>query len=89
MTSKAVPEGKKASAEKWIEEEPQQGNPEVLYDLFGTVNHNGTLNQGHYVSNVKVNERWYHCNDAYVVHTKEEEVLKSEGAYILFYMRRN
>jgi len=62
--------------------------PEVLYDLYGTVNHRGTLNQGHYVSNVKVGDQWYHCNDAHVSTSEESEVLRSEGAYMLFYIRR-
>ena len=62
--------------------------PALLYDLYGTVNHIGTLNQGHYVSNVKVGDQWYHCNDAHVSTSEESEVLKSEGAYMLFYIRR-
>ena len=64
-----------------------QTSPQILYDLFGTVNHKGTLNQGHYVSNVKIGERWYHCNDAHVSETEESTVLSSDGAYILFYIR--
>mmetsp|Transcript_21914 Transcript_21914/g.27947 ORF Transcript_21914/g.27947 Transcript_21914/m.27947 type:complete len:714 (+) Transcript_21914:80-2221(+) len=67
-------------------------SPKVLYDLFATVNHTGTLHQGHYVSNVKVNSQWYHCNDAIVTQSGEgngeREVLRSEGAYMLFYVRR-
>ena len=67
-------------------------SPKVLYDLFGTVNHIGNLQSGHYVTNVKVNEVWYHCNDAHVSRAGlgdgEEEVMNNEGAYILFYIRR-
>lgn len=62
--------------------------PNILYDLFGTVNHKGTMNQGHYVSNVKVGETWYHCNDAHISFSEEADVLNSEGAYLLFYIRR-
>lgn len=66
--------------------------PQIAYDLFGTVNHYGNLQSGHYVANVKVNERWYHCNDAHVAYAGygngEAEVLKSEGAYLLFYQLR-
>lgn len=65
--------------------------PSILYDLFGTVNHFGNLQSGHYVANVKVDEHWYHCNDAHVSNaglgTGEEEVVKSDGAYLLFYIR--
>lgn len=62
--------------------------PRVLYDLYGTVNHTGTLHQGHYVSHVLVKNQWYYCNDAHVSMSKEEEVLNCEGAYMLFYIRR-
>jgi ubiquitin C-terminal hydrolase len=66
--------------------------PELQYDLFATVNHFGNLQSGHYVSNLKVGGKWYHCNDSHVsfagADSGEAEVLKSEGAYVLFYMRR-
>jgi len=66
--------------------------PVISYDLFGTVNHYGNMQSGHYVSNLKVNNKWYHCNDSHVGYagegTGEAEVLASEGAYVLFYSRR-
>lgn len=66
--------------------------PKILYDLCGTIDHTGTLNQGHYVSNVQVNGQWYHCNDAFVGKcgkgTGEEEVLSSDSAYMMFYVRK-
>ena len=74
------------------EEPPASFVPNVLYDLFGTVNHFGTLQSGHYVANVKVDEQWYHCNDAHVSlageGTGEADVLSSDGAYLLFYQQR-
>ena len=62
--------------------------PEILYDLFGTVNHIGNMQSGHYVANVKVDDAWYHCNDQHISYAKEETVTKAEGAYVLFYIRR-
>ena len=62
--------------------------PKILYDLFGTVNHIGNMQSGHYVTNVKVDDVWYHCNDQHVSYAKEDSVLKAEGAYVLFYIRR-
>jgi ubiquitin carboxyl-terminal hydrolase 22/27/51 len=62
--------------------------PHIMYDLFATVNHFGTLQSGHYVTNVKVKKQWYHCNDSFVGFASEEEILRSEGAYLLFYLRR-
>ena len=65
--------------------------PEVLYNLFATVNHTGNLTSGHYMTNVKVGGTWYHCNDAHVskagIDDGEVEVLKMDGTYLLFYMR--
>jgi ubiquitin C-terminal hydrolase len=61
-----------------------------MYSLFATVNHFGNLQSGHYVANVKVNEKWFHCNDAHVAQAGigigEREVLQS-NAYLLFYIR--
>lgn len=61
---------------------------EIFYDLFGTVNHLGNLQSGHYVTNVKVEGQWFRCNDQHVRSTDEATVLTSQGAYILFYTRR-
>lgn len=62
--------------------------PKILYDLFGTVNHIGNMQSGHYVANVKVDDDWYHSNDQHISYIKEDSVLKAEGAYVLFYIRR-
>jgi ubiquitin carboxyl-terminal hydrolase 22/27/51 len=62
--------------------------PLVMYDLYATIDHTGSLNQGHYVSNVKVNGKWYNCNDSFVSHMDEAAILKSENVYMLFYSRR-
>jgi ubiquitin carboxyl-terminal hydrolase 22/27/51 len=66
----------------------QRSLPEIKYDLYATVNHFGNLQSGHYVSNVNVNNQWFHCNDSFVSHASEVEVLRGEGAYLLFYIRR-
>jgi ubiquitin C-terminal hydrolase len=69
----------------------QTADPKIMYELFATVNHIGSMQSGHYVANVKVNDKWYHCNDAHVSlagpDDGEAAMLKSEGAYILFYTR--
>jgi ubiquitin C-terminal hydrolase len=61
--------------------------PDISYNLFGTVNHYGNLQSGHYVANIKVDEKWFHCNDAHVNHNGAKEVLEEDGAYLLFYIR--
>lgn len=66
--------------------------PCVEFDLFGTVNHIGSMQSGHYVTNVKVEDNWYHFNDAHVSLAGgdggDETVVQNTGAYILFYVRR-
>lgn len=66
-------------------------SPQILYDLFGTTNHTGTLNQGHYIANVKVDSRWYQCNDSFISYLGEsiEESDVMNSAYMLFYLRRD
>jgi ubiquitin C-terminal hydrolase len=68
-------------------EDMPSAEPTILYDLFGTVNHIGSMQSGHYVANVKVDNKWYHCNDQNITYASKESVLKSE-AYVLFYIRR-
>ena len=65
-------------------------SPKCYYDLFGTVNHVGSMESGHYISNVNVDGTWYHCNDAHVSVTTQEAVSQqqNEGAYLLFYAAR-
>lgn len=63
-------------------------NPSVLYDLCGVINHTGSLFQGHYVANVKVDQDWYSCNDNEVHCISEETALKGDEAYMLFYTKR-
>ena len=65
----------------------EASSPEIVYDLMGVVNHQGNLHQGHYVSKVKVRNKWYGCNDAFISEC-EKDVPDEEGAYILFYMMR-
>lgn len=82
--------------------ETTQNPPEVLYNLFATVNHFGSLQSGHYIANCKVElpsshqfggEHWYECNDGHISRagcsdgSGESVVLNSQGAYMLFYMR--
>jgi len=53
------------------------------------VNHNGTLDNGHYTVFIKLNEsqKWYKCDDHFVLEATEDEVLRSEG-YLLFYQKQ-
>ncbi|KAL7572012.1 hypothetical protein ACA910_001667 [Epithemia clementina (nom. ined.)] len=65
----------------------EEAPPQVPYRLFATVNHYGNLQSGHYVSYVKIDDQWYHCNDSHVSYTTESHVLQQGNAYLLFYER--
>jgi hypothetical protein len=60
----------------------------VIYDLYGVVNHQGVLGGGHYYAFVKANGMWLCFNDDQVTATSEASVV-SQNAYILFYQRRD
>lgn len=58
------------------------------FNLFGVVNHMGTLNSGHYVAYAKGGEdgNWLCFNDAHVSAASADNVI-SDGNYVLFYQR--
>lgn len=61
-----------------------------IYDLYGLINHYGSINGGHYTSLIK-NERtnvWWQYDDSSVKPIGESKV-RSLHAYILFYKRRD
>lgn len=64
---------------------------EVVYSLYGIVEHSGSLHFGHYVAYVKVDgkgeeDTWYYISDSHVSRTTLKQVL-IQDAYILFYER--
>jgi hypothetical protein len=59
-----------------------------VYDLFGVVNHFGSLNGGHYTAYCQNPDgKWYDFNDSSVSSHSPSNVCTS-AAYILFYRRR-
>ena len=58
------------------------------YDLYGVINHYGSINSGHYTAIVKNKlKEWILCNDSSVYKIEEKRVMHS-NAYILFYISR-
>ena len=58
------------------------------YDLFGVINHYGSINSGHYTAIIKNKEnKWTLCNDSSVHEIEEKRVMHS-NAYILFYISK-
>ncbi|KAG8547921.1 hypothetical protein GDO81_027111 [Engystomops pustulosus] len=68
----------------------ENGNLDVLYDLYAVCNHHGSLQGGHYTAYCRnsVDARWYSYDDSNVENVLEDEVC-TRGAYLLFYQKRN
>ncbi|XP_061827979.1 ubiquitin carboxyl-terminal hydrolase 16 isoform X2 [Nerophis lumbriciformis] len=74
-----------------------EGESQMLYSLYGIVEHSGTMRSGHYTAYVKVPPHgsgrhvagggsWFHVSDTSVQPTSESKVQSSQ-AYLLFYER--
>ncbi|CAD8100700.1 unnamed protein product [Paramecium sonneborni] len=63
---------------------------QATYDLYGVINHSGTLHSGHYTSYCKNKntQKWYNFDDTRVREIKEKEVISSD-AYLLFYYKNS
>ena len=79
----------------------QTSNPEdMIYDLYGVVNHMGSLREGHYVAQCynEAKDKWYNYDDNQAVETfkgmKKTNIaelkykIATSSAYILFYKSR-
>jgi len=66
---------------------PENGSN--IYDLYGVVNHYGSLGGGHYTAYAKnkFDGKWHDFNDSRVSDASEREIV-SAAAYVLFYKRR-
>ena len=77
-----------------------QDPSDMIYDLYGVVNHFGSLNSGHYTANCfnESHNKWFNFNDSMVsevykgIGQPSLEELKpdivKQSAYVLFYKRR-
>ncbi|XP_074925267.1 ubiquitin carboxyl-terminal hydrolase 22 [Chelonoidis abingdonii] len=63
-------------------------NNDNKYSLFAVVNHQGTLESGHYTSFIRQHkDQWFKCDDAIITKASIKDVLDSEG-YLLFYHKQ-
>lgn len=52
----------------------------LRYSLFAVVNHQGTLESGHYTSFIRQHkDQWFKCDDAIITKASIKDVLDSEG----------
>ena len=77
---------------KYMDEESpfKEADGNVEYKMFGTVDHMGTLNSGHYIAYAKAGKsnNWLCFNDSHVSKTDEKDVV-SDKNYVLFYIRQD
>jgi ubiquitin C-terminal hydrolase len=72
----------------YIQDKSIQGP--IYYDLYAVSNHYGSLNGGHYTAFCynALAGKWYDFNDSAVSSASLDEIV-SNGAYLLFYRRRD
>lgn len=63
------------------------------YDLYGVIQHTGSLHGGHYIAHTKnpINNKWYEFNDDDVLHIPDDKIEKeliSRDSYILCYKKK-
>lgn len=55
-------------------------SPRCRYSLFAVVNHQGTLESGHYTTFIRQHkDQWFKCDDAIITKASIKDVLDSEG----------
>ncbi|KAK0174005.1 hypothetical protein PV328_007125 [Microctonus aethiopoides] len=58
------------------------------YSLFAVINHEGSLETGHYTAFIRQQrDQWFKCDDHSITRAKLKDVLTSEG-YLLFYHKQ-
>lgn len=60
-------------------------NDQLVYNLKAVISHYGTHNYGHYICYRRLRGSWWRISDESVYVVKENEVLKSQGTFMLFY----
>lgn len=78
----------RAEDKLWVDKVPKSDQvPPFKYDLYGVVNHYGSLRGGHYTAYLhKNNKGWLVFDDSRVAMIPKEKVV-SRDAYVLFYQR--
>ena len=58
----------------------------IIYTLLGLIEHHGVfINSGHYVSYIRQNNKWYHCDDKHI--TETNLLTLSINFYLMFYAK--
>ncbi|XP_030951202.1 ubiquitin C-terminal hydrolase 22 [Quercus lobata] len=57
------------------------------FEIFAVVTHSGTLESGHYVTYLRLRNRWYKCDDAWITEV-DEEIVRASQCYMMFYVQK-
>ena len=58
----------------------------INYTLLGLIEHHGVfINSGHYVTYIRQNNKWYHCDDKHITETNLLTLLNN--VYLVFYAK--
>ena len=58
----------------------------INFTLLGLIEHHGVfINSGHYVSYIRQNNMWYHCDDKHI--TETSLLTLSNNIYLMFYAK--
>ncbi|XP_027331328.1 ubiquitin carboxyl-terminal hydrolase 22-like isoform X2 [Abrus precatorius] len=57
------------------------------FELFAVVTHSGKLDAGHYVTYLRLSNRWFKCDDAWVTQV-DENIVRAAQCYMMFYVQK-
>ncbi|KAF9617082.1 hypothetical protein IFM89_033187, partial [Coptis chinensis] len=57
------------------------------FELFAVVTHAGKLDAGHYVTYLRLSNRWYKCDDSWIGQVSEN-IVRATQAYMIFYVQK-
>ncbi|XP_047168939.1 ubiquitin C-terminal hydrolase 22 [Vigna umbellata] len=57
------------------------------FELFAVVTHTGKLDAGHYVTYLRLSNRWYKCDDAWITQV-DENIVRAAQCYMMFYVQK-
>ncbi|CAL9210800.1 unnamed protein product [Musa hybrid cultivar] len=57
------------------------------FEVFAVITHTGRLESGHYLTYLRLGERWYKCDDAWITQVSDGAVRASQG-YMMYYVQK-
>ncbi|XP_068313404.1 ubiquitin C-terminal hydrolase 22-like [Pyrus communis] len=57
------------------------------FEIFAVVTHSGTLDSGHYVTYLRIQDQWYKCDNAWI-NEVDEGIVRASQCYMMFYVHK-